>query len=760
MLNMQYSKMFDYCYRRGSVGTQLQTISLTCRPGLADYDMIGMCVYSFTPGNNPAMYTIQLFASNATIPSGTTYGKYNANGAGSGGTGTVIDGTYAFIALSDARALDSVSAASSTPTQLTELYNGLYGTSKTNAEIYALLKSIYGDYESFCFATMGGTGAFPFVGGNSYNQNFYQDPSSTTVNIDKCVAFTGGTIPDAWQDSFTGTEIALPQDMIIDTVDKLAAWVIFSQPEPENELDFDVYLDGTTGPNIAIRWHSQSGDANTQLVNPMVWCRPKVDESAEPGGDDPSYSLSTENGIKIVNENYPQLLKYINTWPGDYTKDYIGQFNACTSGLSNLEKSRMYDDVNHSTMLYYYLRFNMQAFENNQAVLTWGDLYTVQVPYDLSGGISDVIVTKVTDSDKNPNFITKVNIISGQPPEDEPDDDPNEPDLVDPAGDPSGIGPYDPNLPIPDLTAYNSTGFPGFSQLTTTYAMAGTTLKNVGNKMWTQSYFDVLKIQSNPIENVISCKWYPMNLSGTAEDIIIGDVNFGIQGDNISSIYTKTIGTWKYTTSDSRPGYLSCSPYTTIKLHLPYCGTVQLDASEILNRTLSIQYIVDLVTGEVLVLITMDNSIPLMEVSGKMGVDIPLTSSNRIQTELSAASRAMSAAIGAAGHIAGGDVLGAANEASGIISMMGIDYNTQRTATHSACCATYANRAIYAEVSRPNFDKSNGYESRHGRPYHKYVTLKNLSGYVVVDTRTTINIAMTEEENRMLEQIMTTGFYL
>ena len=55
---------------------------------------------------------------------------------------------------------------------------------------------------------------------------------------------------------------------------------------------------------------------------------------------------------------------------------------------------------------------------------------------------------------------------------------------------------------------------------------------------------------------------------------------------------------------------------------------------------------------------------------------------------------------------------------------------------------------------------SDGYKQAHGLPAHYYGKLVKGSGFVKIDRRARINVAMTDEENHMLEQIMTSGFYV
>ena len=286
----------------------------------------------------------------------------------------------------------------------------------------------------------------------------------------------------------------------------------------------------------------------------------------------------------------------------------------------------------------------------------------------------------------------------------------------------------------------------------------------------------MLKIQSNPIENIVSVKCFPFEFTGgTSEEIKVGDIAFGINGDKVSSVKVLDIGSYRYPDGlDDFGNYLDLSPFTVCKLNLPYIGLIQLDPCDLFNSLLSVKYVIDTVTGQCMAILKLDG-IPYMNVFGQMGVDIPLTSTDRVQTELRAASAAFSVGSAAGGQMISGNVAGvaggAANAISGTLNIVGADYASQRTSNQSPTCATYENHYIFLLIERPLEDlaqvESKGFSHLHGLPCHKYLTLSELAlnektggGFVQVDTRTDINIGMTSEENALLEQLLTTGVYV
>lgn len=548
-----------------------------------------------------------------------------------------------------------------------------------------------------------------------------------------------------WVD-LTGVQVGYPQDLDGGAND-FAAFMLFGEPINPKHVKFDVYINGTKDPSIAVRW-SGEGDQSFQTTNPIVWCYPTA-----MGMDEP---LITVDGITVPNDSEWYVAKHAYTWGGGYDGNYLSESGDITSGLTDFEKVVKYGFDGIPGSMHYYIRANQQVNADNTSVMTWGNLYDVFIPREINS-LSDIIVNAVSNSSNDPRFTDSIEIHLGLPPSDADDDSEDYPTGEDVDGNPGGV--YDPDYVKPDFSDGESVGFPGHAVLTKTYSMLESVLQNVGTKLWSQSYFDVLKIQNNPIENIVSCKWFPFSVTGAVAEIKVGDIAFGINGSIVPNVYQINIGSVKYTGAGN---YLDCSPYATLKLHLPYCGTVQLDASEMYNRVIAVKYIVDLITGDCEAIITVDGY-PYMGVAGHCGVDIPLTSSNRQQQELKASATAISATVGAASHVISGDIGGAMGQAAEMVNIAGMDYTTQRTASHSPACASFENRTVFLEVFKPAFDKdlmNNGFKSRHGWPCHKFITLNKLSGFVQCDARTRIDFAMTGDENEMLENLLVGGVYI
>lgn len=505
-----------------------------------------------------------------------------------------------------------------------------------------------------------------------------------------------------------------------------------------SDVFFDVYINGTDKPSLFVNWTANE-DMSPVLASPKVW----IGAQSIILDDD----LDTSGEITVPNENAWNVASAGTMgYAGSYKTTYLSIMDAFEQYLNPISKvSRWgFDGVPEFVRLYLRMDYNGET----------GDLFRVAINED-----GTLNANYQVPGSRTGEYDTVVRIHYGEPDYILPEDDRDYPDGKDIDG--TGPGRYDPDNPPPtaDFTAHEGQGFDGNAVLTKTYAVSASTLENIGQKLWTQSYFDVLKVQNNPIENIVAVKGMPMAFTGTSEEIKVGNIAFGIYGSKVASVQKITIGTIKYT--GKYGNYLDLAPYTKTKLNLPYIGLIELDPGDIYNSTLKIEYIIDLVTGQCMAVLTLDG-IPFMNCTGQMGYDIPITATDRVQTELRVASTALTAAGSAGGHVLGGDILGGTvSGASSTLSIMGADYTSQRTTNPSPACASYANHLVYLLIDRPLYQgESDGYKHLHGYPCHKYMNLGSLSGFVAVDRRTDINIAMTSEENQMLEDLLTQGIYV
>lgn len=292
----------------------------------------------------------------------------------------------------------------------------------------------------------------------------------------------------------------------------------------------------------------------------------------------------------------------------------------------------------------------------------------------------------------------------------------------------------------------------GIGVLTSTFHMTKERLVQLGQFLWGSSIFNEFSlINNNPIENIISCKAIPYAISGTTQEITLGNVKTGVNGEKISQNFSKqTIGS--VAIAEHYHNFLDYAPYTNVIIYLPYIGFKELDASLVMGKTLRIEYTLDVITGGCLAQIYV-GKIRLYEFTGNIGVDISITASNRAQVE----SAYINAGVGVVSSAMSGNVTGAVNS---IIGAATSQYHYSGTGNPNPSCVASTNRTCYVVIDRPQYQPLKAFNHTRGRMCCLSKTIGSLKGYTVCDSNIDISgISATDEEKEEIVNILSTGFF-
>ena len=292
----------------------------------------------------------------------------------------------------------------------------------------------------------------------------------------------------------------------------------------------------------------------------------------------------------------------------------------------------------------------------------------------------------------------------------------------------------------------------GIGVLTSTFHMTKERLVQLGQFLWGSSIFDEFSlINNNPIENIISCKAIPYAISGTTQEITLGNVKTGVNGEKISQNFSKqTIGS--VAIAEHYKNFLDYAPYTNVIIYLPYIGFKELDTSLVMGKTLRIEYTLDVITGGCLAQIYV-GKIRLYEFTGNIGVDISITASNRAQVE----SAYINAGVGVVSSAMSGNVTGAVNS---IIGAATSQYHYSGTGNPSPSCVASTNRTCYVVIDRPQYQPLKAFNHTRGRMCCLSKTIGSIKGYTVCDGNIDISgISATDKEKEEIVNILSTGFF-
>lgn len=293
----------------------------------------------------------------------------------------------------------------------------------------------------------------------------------------------------------------------------------------------------------------------------------------------------------------------------------------------------------------------------------------------------------------------------------------------------------------------------GIGVLTTTFKMTKDRLQQLGRFLWGSNIFDNFSlICNNPIENIISCKSIPLSLDGSTQKIILGNVDTGVNGDKVSNNFAKqNIGSIAIT--EKYHNFLDYAPYTNVIIYLPYVGFKELDTNLVMGKTLSISYTVDIITGGCLCQIT-SNNVKLYEFNGNMGIDIPITASNRAQVEAGY----ISSGIGIASSAASGNIVGAVTS---LINSAESQYHYASTSSPNPMCVASTNRTCYVILDRPTYQTLKSFNHTRGKKCYLTKTINTLRGYTICDEHIDLSgIRATESEKEELIRILSSGFFV
>lgn len=293
----------------------------------------------------------------------------------------------------------------------------------------------------------------------------------------------------------------------------------------------------------------------------------------------------------------------------------------------------------------------------------------------------------------------------------------------------------------------------GIGVLTTTFKMSKDRLQQLGRFLWGSNIFDNFSlICNNPIENIISCKSIPLSLDGATQKIVLGNVDTGVNGDKVANNFTsQTIGGIKI--NEKYNNFLDYAPYTNVIIYLPYVGFKELDTNLVMNKTLSISYTVDVITGGCLCQIQSDG-VRLYEFNGNLGIDIPITASNRAQVEAGY----ISSGIGIASSAASGNIVGAVTS---LINSAEAQYHYASTSSPNPMCVASTNRTCYVVIDRPTYQTLKSFNHTRGKKCYLTKTINSLKGYTICDENIDLSgIRATESEKEELIRLLSGGFFV
>ena len=318
--------------------------------------------------------------------------------------------------------------------------------------------------------------------------------------------------------------------------------------------------------------------------------------------------------------------------------------------------------------------------------------------------------------------------------------------------DPSGYDDDDDDYHDPsdneDDTPDDSTDISVSGEVCKTFKIDQIELKKLSQFLWSSNFFDnILLVNNSPIENIISLKALigTVGTTGSSKALTLGNVT--TTANVVPCNESIVINVGSITLPRKYNNFLDFEPYTKVQIYLPFYGCAMLDSSLIIGRTITIKYIIDVITATAKIKIIHDNK-TLYEFKTTCGSDLPITSSNRASVEMGY----LSSGVGMGISIASGNVLGGL--ASGL-SMAQSQFHSSTSGNVSGVLNFHDSRMITVLVDRPVYTELRNFNKTHGRMCNLSKTLRDLRGFTKCAENVQIPFNCLDEERTMIiEQLV------
>lgn len=301
-----------------------------------------------------------------------------------------------------------------------------------------------------------------------------------------------------------------------------------------------------------------------------------------------------------------------------------------------------------------------------------------------------------------------------------------------------------------DDTPDDSTDVSVSGEVCKTFKIEQIELKKLSQFLWSSDFFDnILLVNNSPIENIISLKALIGNVTttGSSQSLALGNVTTTANVVPCNESITISVGS--ITLPRKYNNFLDFEPYTKVQIYLPFYGCAMLDSSLVIGRTISIIYIIDVITATAKIKIIHDDK-TLYEFKTTCGSDLPITSSNRASVEMGY----LSSGVGMGVSIASGNVLGGL--ASGL-SMAQSQYHSTTSGNVSGVLNFHDSRMVTVLVDRPVYTELRNFNKTHGRVCNLSKTLRNLRGFTKCAENVQIPFNCLDEERSMIIEQLVNG---
>lgn len=411
----------------------------------------------------------------------------------------------------------------------------------------------------------------------------------------------------------------------------------------------------------------------------------------------------------------------------------------------------LHDEFSDKLVLLY--RDTGTGVNNNGSVFLGNELSHIVTSYD---GFSATNELPIVDDTIDREVLFKVHSFIENPLTEisPPDTDPYKPNGEHAGGDGEDQQTDDMgDETLPTISAVD-TGF------VTLYKPSISQMNSLASYMWGAFDIDAFKkIFANPMDVILGLSILPGIVpSGGSSTVKVGNIDTGISMTKVGNQYVK-YNCGSVTIKRKWGAFLDYSPYTKAFIYLPFIGIQPIDVDEIMNKTVSVTYNIDVLSGGCCAFIKAGNT-TLYTYIGQCACSVPVTGKDW-STMINGVLGAVSGVAGTIGSIATGNVGGAISGVASVAqNVLSAKPTYQRSGSMGGMGGMMGIKTPYIIIERP-VQAVPGYQNQIiGYPSFITRLIGDFKGYTEIEQCHLENIPCTEDELIEIENILKNGVIL
>lgn len=274
---------------------------------------------------------------------------------------------------------------------------------------------------------------------------------------------------------------------------------------------------------------------------------------------------------------------------------------------------------------------------------------------------------------------------------------------------------------------------------------------------------ELLKIQFDPFEYIVSCMWFPFQapISESVSSVPFGWWTLPITASRLSATplhaETKAFEVPKHPQAENRGLYLNLNPYSLYEMEFKPWGVIPIDSTVVVNNVNVYALInVDCLSGRGTLAVSRTTSLNDTFVTQQAQIGVPIQLAQIGIDYLATASTVASGVASVVGSVLKGDIIGAITGGiSAVESSVKAALPQMQTSGSNGSVSDFLFTPQLRGRFYPLASESN--ETR-GRPVCQYLQISSIPGYILT-ADAHMEIPGTQEETTQIEGIMNSGFY-